>query len=861
MARRKKNNWMIFALAIIGLFLLLKGTTIFQGALISQSLYNGDMENWCIQSTTETETGYGFLNGGKTKCTDANSAPVLASTYNGIDKTNEIPTMWKLKYGCCTLRSTDAYEGQYATQIHKENTNDWFGFGMTKPDEKKFMISAIGGRTYTLSVMYKYVSITGRNPSMTLLFFDANGNEITSAKQGGTFSPTNTYTKLELTGEAPLNAKYVGWYIWFPVETISDLWLDDLKIDESDPCSPVGSVGQCGTDLGVCSYGTRTCQTDGNWGQCTGGISSIPEICGNGLDDDCDGLEDEYCTFEGYTKQELITKFDTINTATYQTTGFSSKNHPTWWAWDNAPIVEAQLNMYLATKDQKYLDMVAANTDVLISKAGDGNNDGLKDWQNLESPIDPILTYSRTLLPMVKFAYIVKKEGITKYETKADQYLAFVENNFIPVYDGLWKECGTMGYWAEGARSAPNNRASFVGRIYLYLWLITDEPQYYDKSVKYANKIKSTLRTRTDGPTSTPFYFWNYKNIAGCITLDDGSLVCTEQCAIDDHSICPNGGWICTGPLELSYGNYDVMLMLDYYEAKIVFNADDVSKIAGTFKEGLLLEDATVNGVRMPVLDWSAAPSGPTTEPKYYITGGAHHWARLGKYDSKVDAVMKQIIQYTVSYSEQTGDWYSKPYLCVDDLRDSNGEVCHSGKGDDTRTTPAYQMSALAHLAMGRESLTTLNPHTCEPSWTCTEYGAWSIADESCGIRTRTCTDTNNCGITTGQPTLLEYKECAGSTCGNGVLEKGEACDGDYLIGGKTCKDMLPLGTFVSGTLKCSANCGGYDTSLCVPAEQKGGIIVVQEDSTILNILYVVAIGIAIYLAYKHLWKKKGTRR
>ncbi len=52
---------------------------------------------------------------------------------------------------------------------------------------------------------------------------------------------------------------------------------------------------QCGaTDIGECSFGTQTC-TNGNWGTCTGAVSSAAETC-DGKDNDCDGQTDEGIT-------------------------------------------------------------------------------------------------------------------------------------------------------------------------------------------------------------------------------------------------------------------------------------------------------------------------------------------------------------------------------------------------------------------------------------------------------------------------------------------------------------------------------------------------------------------------------------
>lgn len=50
------------------------------------------------------------------------------------------------------------------------------------------------------------------------------------------------------------------------------------------------AVRECGNDTGACEVGTQTCQ-DGEWTDCTG-IGPTSETC-NGVDDDCDGEVDE----------------------------------------------------------------------------------------------------------------------------------------------------------------------------------------------------------------------------------------------------------------------------------------------------------------------------------------------------------------------------------------------------------------------------------------------------------------------------------------------------------------------------------------------------------------------------------------
>ena len=69
--------------------------------------------------------------------------------------------------------------------------------------------------------------------------------------------------------------------------------------DEADnhcypECEP-GDAGECyegapaTTNVGACSSGSRTCTSDGLWGPCAGQTLPTDEICGNDIDEDCDG--------------------------------------------------------------------------------------------------------------------------------------------------------------------------------------------------------------------------------------------------------------------------------------------------------------------------------------------------------------------------------------------------------------------------------------------------------------------------------------------------------------------------------------------------------------------------------------------
>lgn len=69
----------------------------------------------------------------------------------------------------------------------------------------------------------------------------------------------------------------------------------DGTVDEGCGGCESGDTRPCGSDEGVCVEGVQVCVND-VWGdQCQGGVGPVPEVCGDGLDNDCDGLTDESC--------------------------------------------------------------------------------------------------------------------------------------------------------------------------------------------------------------------------------------------------------------------------------------------------------------------------------------------------------------------------------------------------------------------------------------------------------------------------------------------------------------------------------------------------------------------------------------
>lgn len=70
----------------------------------------------------------------------------------------------------------------------------------------------------------------------------------------------------------------------------------DGAVDEGCPCVG-GQTRECGFQSvhPPCRSGVMACGSDGVWSRCEGAIGPMAELCGDGIDQDCDGSVDEHC--------------------------------------------------------------------------------------------------------------------------------------------------------------------------------------------------------------------------------------------------------------------------------------------------------------------------------------------------------------------------------------------------------------------------------------------------------------------------------------------------------------------------------------------------------------------------------------
>jgi hypothetical protein len=104
----------------------------------------------------------------------------------------------------------------------------------------------------------------------------------------------------------------------------------DNVVDNGCTCTS-GQTQTCGTDVGSCNVGTQTC-VNGTWGmECVGSVSPVTEICNDGFDNDCDGSTDEGCSTDisgGTTPRTTNPGTTTPTTTTPNTTTTTSGSNP-----------------------------------------------------------------------------------------------------------------------------------------------------------------------------------------------------------------------------------------------------------------------------------------------------------------------------------------------------------------------------------------------------------------------------------------------------------------------------------------------------------------------------------------------------
>lgn len=151
----------------------------------------------------------------------------------------------------------------------------------------------------------------------------------------------------------------------------------------------------------------------------------------------------------------------------------------------------------------------------------------------------------RILTPLTRFCYIIKKYNLIKYKRYVSKFIPFVKE-VEESYQNLWIDNDTTGYYIiekdiptfYAGLEVPNNILSDHGRLYLYMFLFTQDSIYKNKLKKIYNHIKNefyynngkvlfnyTYGSYYNGWKNSKVY--NYEDYEGFKRVEDNSHFCS----------------------------------------------------------------------------------------------------------------------------------------------------------------------------------------------------------------------------------------------------------------------------------------------------------------------------------------------
>ncbi|AEB10478.1 hypothetical protein [Desulfobacca acetoxidans] len=304
-----------------------------------------------------------------------------------------------------------------------------------------------------------------------------------------------------------------------------------------------------------------------------------------------------YC--ENFDRSWLIAKFTELDLALNNGEGFSKDtNEEGKLAWAESHLLEAYIEMYQATGNFLWLDKFLNHAKRVLN-----SNDyarGIKDYKgrslygwSAQRPVHPIgwkpgnkidltlVNKPRVVFwvhsgmicyPLIKFSLLAKYDNLpNKYSRESDKIVSFVEKA-MQEFNYKWRYNDNLqeGYYVfdnepvygNPTSGLPENKITkeyrssinsdlALGKVFIILYQVTNNTEYYLKAKALANKFKKQLVVKGN------YYIWKYR-----YAEDQGLSKVYE---------------------DISHGGTDITFAYDAYNADIVFNIDDIKLFSHTY--------------------------------------------------------------------------------------------------------------------------------------------------------------------------------------------------------------------------------------------------------------------------------------
>jgi hypothetical protein len=272
----------------------------------------------------------------------------------------------------------------------------------------------------------------------------------------------------------------------------------------------------------------------------------------------------------------LIDRFDEMDRAVNKGEGYSnSTNESGALAWAESYLLEAYLDMYEATRNEKYLASFVRHADrmVLNTDRKRGVNDykgrSVVGWSSTKYSTNQerivwLVHTGMITYPLVRFARMAVQDNVSEYLPQARAYtsvaksaLAFFDRNWV--YDSA-TGTGYYRFSADEPHSTnipgppmplPFNQQLAAGRTIILLAILDGSDEYRGKAEALARHFRDHLKG-SDGP-----YLWRYWYGKAPDRLNKAE--------------------------DISHGAIDLGFAVLAYRSGIVFRREDIVRFADTY--------------------------------------------------------------------------------------------------------------------------------------------------------------------------------------------------------------------------------------------------------------------------------------